>query len=82
MSPRHLIVCRTNPSRGYYKNRDVLELPDAEHVHLHRQADGTYTAVPMREVGGVEFTIIGDDGVAGRMGVGRSWVDAPTGGDA
>ena len=25
----------------------VLDLPDAEHLHLHRQPDGTYTAVPL-----------------------------------
>lgn len=50
MSRRFLIVRRTNPRRGIYKNRDVLELPDAEHVHLTRQPDGTYTAVPMKRV--------------------------------
>jgi hypothetical protein len=29
----------------------VLDLPDAEHIHLHRQPDGTITAVPMDQIG-------------------------------
>lgn len=29
----------------------VLDLPDAEHIHLHRRPDGTWTAVAMVDSG-------------------------------
>lgn len=41
----------------------MLDLPDAEHVHLTRQPDGTYKAVPMRRLR------------VNNIGIG--WVDAP-----
>ncbi len=43
----------------------VLDLPDAEHIHIHRHPDGTITATPMRE-----SSYAADQ-----------WVDCPTGGD-
>jgi hypothetical protein len=60
----------------------LCELPDAEHVHLHRQPDGTYKAWPMTEY----------DCDCGRASVSVeghafwcawcTWADAPLGGDA
>lgn len=49
----------------------MLDLPDAEHVHLTRQPDGTYTAVPMLEFNWRERTA---DELRGDW-----WVDAPVG---
>lgn len=31
-----------------YPHEPVLDLPDAEHIHITKRADGGWTAVPMR----------------------------------
>lgn len=49
--------------------RASKDLPDAEHVHLTRHPDGTYTAVPMLEFNWRERTA---DELRGDW-----WVDAP-----
>ena len=51
--------------------RASKDLPDAEHVHLTRHPDGTYTAVPMLEFNWRERTA---DELRGDW-----WVDAPVG---
>ena len=52
--PRELAVAAKmrNVSRKYIGLAHVVDLPDAEHIHVHRHADGTITAVPMRQIKG------------------------------
>lgn len=78
MSPRFLIVRRTNPSRGYYKNRDVLELPPGDH-HVTVDEDGTVTAVPMRRLTTIDAegcgALVWDDTFDSDTDT--AWTDAP-----
>lgn len=55
MSTRH-VIATVHPHPEWPELTQLyrtVDLPDAEHVHLTRQPDGTYTAVPMRQVGAV-----------------------------
>ena len=46
MTGRYVVtVCSAD---AYPNDGTRLDLPDAEHVHLTRHPDGTWTAVPMR----------------------------------
>lgn len=76
MSTRH-VIATVHPHPEWPELTQLyrtVDLPDAEHVHLTRQSDGTYTAVPMLEFNWRERTA---DELRGDW-----WVDAPTGGDA
>lgn len=54
----------------------VLALPDAEHIHVTRHPDGTFTAVPMRRAraGEIGAAFIVPAGVTAQRGL---WLDAP-----
>ena len=60
---------------------DVVDLPDADDVHLHRNSDGTWTAVRMVEARTVAWHDPGDLLVHSPGGaVTRTpWVDSPVG---
>lgn len=66
-----IVVVRkwAEPVEGIAVNwqEDVLDLPDAEHIHLHRRPDGTWSAVPMRQTRDGNMPLA--DAVA--------WVDVP-----
>jgi hypothetical protein len=54
---------------GLTDHFDTYDLPDAEHIHVHIAADGIIKVTPL-----VPYH--------GRLGDGRTWVDAPTGGES
>ncbi len=95
--PRNVIACVSHPceTTGYcppgqphaVEYQPVLDLPDAEHVHITRHPDGTITAVPMQraELG---YSHVDDtmevwleSAVLPYSCMVDLWVDCPTGGD-
>ena len=77
MSPRYVIARRVMAEDGSREwSETVVNLPDAEHIHVHIAPDGSVTAVPMRR------PVIGDlavryDRETGYVDAGLLWVDAP-----
>lgn len=59
--------------------RASKDLPDAEHVHLTRHPDGTYTAVPMRRLTTIDAegcgALVWDDTFDSDTDT--AWTDAP-----
>lgn len=47
--PRY-VIAKSITTPMYRGTAPVLDLPDADHIHLHRQPDGTWTAVPMHTI--------------------------------
>ena len=80
-TPCYVIAEALNRHRHTPELDVVLDLPDAEHIHVTRLPDGTITAVPMQQArrrdhhGGC----VVDFGWPCSCNAAPSWVDSPGG---
>lgn len=75
MSDPHYVIARV--AFGTICDRGTVDLPDAEHIHIHRLPDGTITATPMRlATTGRDF--YSDCRHLHLWEIVQAWVDCPT----